>query len=60
MKVTYFSNNGRELCFKRDTFEQCIIEYQRRRKDYSYEAWIHGGIGANWGRVYINGERVWL
>lgn len=49
MEVTYFTNNGRERKFTRDTFEECVAEYYRRR-------WL----GANWGRVYINGKRVWL
>lgn len=51
MKVTYFQNNGRERSFERDTFEECVTEYQKRRKHPA---------GANWGRVYINGERIWL
>lgn len=52
MKVTYFTNRGREISFERETIDECIKEYYRRRRN----AWT----GANWGRVYVNGERVWL
>lgn len=52
MTVTYFTNNGREMKFERNTFDECVAEYQRRRH-YNYG-------GANWGRVYIKGERIWL
>jgi len=51
MTATYFTNNGREIKFECETFEKCVIEYQKRRKSFG---------GANWGRVYINNERVWL
>lgn len=52
MKVTYFTNAGEEMSFERNTLEECIKEYRLRRySDFK---------GANWGRVYINGERIWL
>lgn len=53
MKVTYFTNNGREVTFERNTIDECITEYYHRRR-YDYLR------GANWGRVYVNGERIWL
>ena len=52
MKVTYFTNRGREVSFERETLDECIKEYYRRRRN----TWT----GVNWGRVYVNGERVWL
>lgn len=51
MEVTYYTNNGTERKFTRDTLEECIAKYYERRKSFA---------GANWGRVYINGERMWL
>jgi hypothetical protein len=51
MKVTYFTNAAKEMSFERNTLEECIDEYRKRR---------HSAAGANWGRLYINGNRIWL
>ena len=54
MKATYYTNNGTTQHFTRDTLDECITEYYRRRRNYCRYG------GANWGHVFINGERTWL
>jgi len=47
--VKYFANNGTEHRFERDTLEEAILEYRKRRK--------RGNV--NWGQYCLDGNLDW-
>jgi len=52
MTITYFTATGRTVRFDRDTLDECIAAYYRRRRSV--------GRGVHWGHYYQDGKRVWL
>jgi hypothetical protein len=53
IRVTYFTNNGTERFFERDTTEQAITEYYNRRQ--------HGACwGFYWRHGVVNGDKVYI